>query len=58
MVAVANEAPELAGDAARRAEAALAARKAPEEFDTDATRRLFTQLIADERSEFQRKIGS
>jgi beta-N-acetylhexosaminidase len=58
MVAVANEAPELAGDAARRAEAALAARKAPEEFDTDAARRLFTQLIADERSEFQRKTGS
>jgi beta-N-acetylhexosaminidase len=58
MVAVANEAPELAGDAARRAEAALAARKAPEEFDTDAARRLFTQLIADERSEFQRKTRS
>src|SRR5499426_889571 len=58
MVAVANEAPELAGDAARRAEAALATRKAPDEFDTDAARRLFMQLIADERSEFQRKTGS
>src|SRR5262249_60482072 len=55
MVAVANEAPELTGDAARRAEAALAARKAPEEFDTDAARRLFMQMIFDDRSEFQRK---
>jgi beta-N-acetylhexosaminidase len=57
MVAVANEAPELKGDAARRADAALAARRAPEEFDTEVARRLFTQMI-DERTEFQRKIGS
>ena len=58
MVAVAKEAPELIGEAARRADAALAARKAPEEFDTEAARRLFTQMIADERTEFQRKTGS
>ena len=56
MVAVANEAPELTGDAGRRAEAALAGRKAPEEFDTEAAHRLFTQMI-DERTEFQRKTG-
>jgi beta-N-acetylhexosaminidase len=58
MVAVAKEAPELTGEAARRADAALAARKAPEEFDTEAARRMFTQMIDDERTEFQRKIGS
>ena len=58
MGAVAKEAPELIGEAARRADAALAARKAPEEFDTEAARRLFTQMIADERTEFQRKTGS
>jgi beta-N-acetylhexosaminidase len=57
MVAVAKEAPELAGDAARRADAALNARKLPEEFDTEAARRLFTQMI-DKRTEFQRKSGS
>jgi len=58
MVAVANETPELTGEAARRADAALVARKAPEEFDTEAARRLFTQMIDDERTEFQRKIGA
>ncbi|MGB7660270.1 MAG: beta-N-acetylhexosaminidase, partial [Pseudolabrys sp.] len=58
MGAVAKEAPELIGEAARRADAALAARKAPEEFDTEAARRLFTQMIADERTESQRKTGS
>jgi hypothetical protein len=34
------------------------ARKAPEEFDTEAARRLFTQMIDDERTKFQRKIGA
>ncbi|HET8973282.1 MAG TPA: beta-N-acetylhexosaminidase [Pseudolabrys sp.] len=58
MVAVASEAPELADEAARRADAALAARKAPEEFDTEAARRLFTQMITDERTDSQRKTGS
>jgi beta-N-acetylhexosaminidase len=58
MVAVANEAPELSGEPARRAEAALAARKAPEEFDTQAARKLFTRMIAGERVEFQREAGS
>jgi beta-N-acetylhexosaminidase len=58
MVAVAGETPELADEAARRADAALAARKAPEEFDTEAARRLFTQMITDVRTGFERKTGS
>jgi beta-N-acetylhexosaminidase len=58
MVAVAKEAPELAGEVLRRANAALAARKAPEDFDIETARRLFTQMITDERTEFQRNIGS
>jgi beta-N-acetylhexosaminidase len=58
MIAVANEAPELSGESARRAEAALAARKAPEEFDTRAARKLFTRMVAGERVEFQRETGS
>lgn len=58
MVAVAGETPELADEAARRADAALAARKAPEEFDTEAARRLFTQMVTDVRTGFQRKTGS
>jgi len=56
MSAVAGVVPELAGDAARRADAALARRLAPEEFDTDAAREMFTQMVADERT--QRKTGS
>src|SRR5476651_2502696 len=36
MSAVASQAPELKGEAAKRAEAALAQRKVPEEFDVDA----------------------
>jgi beta-N-acetylhexosaminidase len=54
MAAVASEAPELSGDSAKRADAALAARSAPEEFDADAARKVFTQMVADE----QRKTGS
>ena len=57
MVAVAGEAPELSGQAAIRAEAALAARSEPEEFDTEAARALFSQMIA-ERTAPQRKTGS
>ena len=52
MVAVAGETPELADEAARRADAALAARKAPEEFDTEAARfsiaDVTNQLLAEE----------
>jgi beta-N-acetylhexosaminidase len=45
MVAVATVAPELSGEAARRAEAALAARTAPEEFDVAATRKIFNEMV-------------
>src|SRR5450631_4846387 len=56
MTAVATAAPPLAGEAAARAEAALAQRKAPEEFDVDAARKIFMQMVDAEQS--QRKIGS
>jgi beta-N-acetylhexosaminidase len=58
MEAVAGEAPELAGEAAMRADAALAARSAPEEFDTEAARKIFTQMVNDERAAPQRKTAS
>jgi beta-N-acetylhexosaminidase len=57
MSAVAGVVPELSGDAAKRADAALAARSAPEEFDTDAARKVFTQMVADEQTA-QRKTAS
>jgi beta-N-acetylhexosaminidase len=44
---VAAEAPELAGDAARRATAALAARTPPAPIDLDAARREFAAMISD-----------
>ena len=56
MTAVAREAPKLDGEAARRAEAALAQRKAPEEFDVDTARKIFAQMVDAELS--QRKTGS
>jgi beta-N-acetylhexosaminidase len=56
MTAVATAAPPLAGEAAARAEAALAQRKAPEEFDVDAARKIFMQMVDAEQS--QRKTGS
>ena len=58
MSAVAGEAPRLAGASAERAEAALMARSGPEEFDIDAARKVFAQMVADEHSAAQRKIGS
>jgi beta-N-acetylhexosaminidase len=45
MVAVAGVAPELGGEAARRAEAALLARMAPEAFDVVAARKIFNDLV-------------
>jgi len=48
MTEVAGAVPELAGAAAQRAEAALAQRKAPEEFDVSAARKIFTQMVASE----------
>ena len=58
MAAVAGEAPELSGESAKRADAALAARSAPEEFDAEAARKVFTQMVADERPPPQWKTGS
>jgi beta-N-acetylhexosaminidase len=58
MTAVASETPELSGDAAKRADAALTARTAPEEFDTEAARRIFRQMVADVQTSPQRKIRS
>ena len=49
MVAVAAEAPPLSGEAERRADAALAARSAPEEFDVEAARGVFRRLFADQQ---------
>ena len=54
----AAQAPTLAGEAAKRAEAALAQRKAPEEFDVDAARKIFTQMVDAEQPSSQRKTGS
>jgi beta-N-acetylhexosaminidase len=47
MEAVAGSAPELAGEAARRADAALAARRAPEPIDLAAARAQFARLMQD-----------
>jgi beta-N-acetylhexosaminidase len=58
MSAVAGEAPRLAGTAGERADAALMARSGPEEFDIDAARKVFAQMVADEQSAAQRKTGS
>jgi beta-N-acetylhexosaminidase len=58
MSAVAKEAPLLAGLAATRADAALAARSAPEEFDVNAARKVFTQMVDAEPPASQRMAGS
>jgi len=51
MVEVAAEAPALAGDAARRAEAALAARKPAASLDIAASRAELAKLMNDIRPE-------
>lgn len=58
MAAVAGQAPALEGAAAQRADAALAQRSGPEEFDVDAARKIFTQMVAAEPPASQRKTGS
>jgi beta-N-acetylhexosaminidase len=50
MVEVARASPELAGDAARRADAALAARKPARPFDRKAARAEFDALLAEARA--------
>jgi len=51
MVEVAAQAPVLAGEAARRAGAALAARKSPAPLDADASRAELAELLNDFRPE-------
>ena len=46
MTAVAGAVPMLEGSAAKRAEAALTMRGAPEEFDIEAARKVFAETIA------------
>jgi beta-N-acetylhexosaminidase len=46
MMQVAGAAPTLSGVAAQRADAALAARSAGEEFDVAAARRIFNEMVA------------
>jgi beta-N-acetylhexosaminidase len=58
MSQVAGAAPELIGAAAKRADAALAARGAREAFDLDAARQTFNQMIAGSRSISQPMTGS
>ncbi len=50
MEEVASAAPVLAGDAKRRADAALMLRSAPDEFDVAAARRLFGKLTGEGQS--------
>jgi beta-N-acetylhexosaminidase len=45
MQEVATQAPILSGESGRRAAAALAARKAPEQFDADTARKNFARMI-------------
>jgi beta-N-acetylhexosaminidase len=58
MTAVASAAPVLAGLAAVRAEAALAVRSGPEDFDVSAARKVFAQMVASDRPASQRMTGS
>lgn len=58
MQAVAGVTPKLAGEAAARADAALAARHAPAEFDTEAARKVFSQMVALDTPAGQRMTGS
>src|SRR6478672_8937551 len=48
MTQVASVVPELSGQALARADAALAARSAPEEFDAEAARKVFMQMVEGE----------
>lgn len=47
MVAVASASPELGGEAARRAQAALAARSGRQDFDVEAARAMFHKMIGE-----------
>jgi beta-N-acetylhexosaminidase len=58
MMAVANETPALSGAAARRADAALAGRLAPEDFDVAAARKIFDEMVGGVKPAAQRMMGS
>jgi beta-N-acetylhexosaminidase len=58
MTAVAGSVPELAGESARRADAALAARTAPEEFDVEAARKIFNEMVGTPTPATQGMTGS
>jgi beta-N-acetylhexosaminidase len=58
MTAVAGETPLLAGHAAERAEAALAARSGPEEFDVAGARRIFTDMLDGKKLSTEWMTGS
>jgi len=58
MAAVAAQAPVLEGEAAKRAKAALEKRTAPEAIDVEAARKIFKQMVADERPASQRMTCS
>jgi beta-N-acetylhexosaminidase len=58
MGAVAGSVPELSGESAKRAEAALAQRVAPEQFDVEAAREVFARMVAAERPRTERMTGS
>ena len=58
MAAVAAEAPMLAGLAAARADAALAMRRGAEDFDVNAARKVFAQMVDAEQPGSQRMTGS
>lgn len=58
MTDVASVVPELAGEAAARAQAALDARRAPEELDLAAARKAFADMVAAAAVPTQRMTGS
>jgi len=55
MTELAGAVPELSGEAAARAASALAQRSAPEQFDAEAARKVFTQMV---EGETHRTTGS
>ncbi len=58
MAQVASVVPELAGDAGIRAQAALDARRPPEDFDVAAARQTFIEMVAADAPLTQRMAGS
>ena len=57
MTAVASSVPELAGEAARRADAALNRRSAPEDFDAPLAREIFNRMVGESSPAAQGMAG-